>query len=1142
MNFVSSLLLFLTVTNTSYAGTSWNAQGPNFKAIKALSISPQDTSVLYAGAFGWGVFKSTDGGTSWTNAKSGLTNTYVRSVLAISNATVFCGTNDGVFKTTDGGLTWVRVLTTTFSVRGLAHDVQTTSLYAATYGSGLFKSTDFGSSWTPLTVNDPVSSQTLSHQWDVAMFGRDSLYVGGSIGNISSGGALFSSIDGGISWKQVQRGIGIRSSVRSIAVSPNSPDSSLIIGTAAKGVYKSTNGGINWTTINGDSTVHPLADLQTNAVAFNTTGRYAGTDSVGGFFLRALGDTSVGWIPGTGLPGAQAVVSSIRINPANRSAVYVGTEGQGVYKSTDAGFAWLGKNSGMLGTAARVIKLNGNGQLILGTDFGDGLWISTNQGTSWNKSMSLATSNAITSIAITNTSAILYVGAYGSGVYKSINSGSTWTITDSTVLNHFVRTLSASPSNANIVFAGTGNGVYKTIDGGASWLASNSGIPASTSIRSMAIDSLNPNVIYAGTDSLYLFKTTNAGASWINYTNVNGFLPQDRFIRSITIDYSAGSTVYATADSGRIYKSTNSGSSWILLARLPATHSVRSLLIHPNDHKIFFAATFGDGIFMSADSGSHWQSCNTGIADQDFYALESDRASPLNIYAGSGMHGVYRTSFTFVNHAPALAPIGSKTTLAGSPLRFTVSASDSDSTVPSLSISNLPAGAMFVDSLDGRGGFHWTPTIGQIGDFLIVVHATDGLLSDSEQVAIRVLDPASSTLVVSTVEAGWNLLSVPVIPNDFAATTVFPQASSSAYGYMGSYVVEPILRNGPGYWLKFQNAQNLTLVGGTIDRETVAVRANWNLIGSLSHEFSVGFVTPISPVVISSNVFGYDGTSGYSIADSIKAGRGYWLKVNQAGSIVLSASPSTTQSTRNSTTSSQPATMDESMGTLSFEDRAGRTRILYIFSTASSPHEIKSFQLPPRPPAGSFDVRFSKTQTSMGLFDTLAMGQVYPIDISNDGQDLTLRWNVGDSRLSIRLSMESGSELSNYVLSGQGSSILPAHAGVTQAILSVSKNGMENELLPRAIALNQNYPNPFNPSTTIAYDLPARAHVHLVVYDLLGKQVAELVNGEQPPGHHGVQWNAETASSGVYYYRFDVVSTLDPVQRYRATKKMFLIR
>jgi hypothetical protein len=73
---------------------------------------------------------------------------------------------------------------------------------------------------------------------------------------------------------------------------------------------------------------------------------------------------------------------------------------------------------------------------------------------------------------------------------------------------------------------------------------------------------------------------------------------------------------------------------------------------------------------------------------------------------------------------------------------------------------------------------------------------------------------------------------------------------------------------------------------------------------------------------------------------------------------------------------------------------------------------------------------------------------------------------------------------------------------------------------PNRFFLSQNYPNPFNPSTIINFDLPEPSNVSLVVYDVLGRKVAELANGNYQAGYHSAIWNASDVASGVYFARF----------------------
>ena len=89
--------------------------------------------------------------------------------------------------------------------------------------------------------------------------------------------------------------------------------------------------------------------------------------------------------------------------------------------------------------------------------------------------------------------------------------------------------------------------------------------------------------------------------------------------------------------------------------------------------------------------------------------------------------------------------------------------------------------------------------------------------------------------------------------------------------------------------------------------------------------------------------------------------------------------------------------------------------------------------------------------------------------------------------------------------------------------------------IPLTFKLYQNYPNPFNPTTTISYDLPERSRVKLVIYNILGQEVATLVNGEQEPGRYSVKFDASGLPSGIYFYRLQAGNFIEQ-------KKMILIK
>lgn len=95
-------------------------------------------------------------------------------------------------------------------------------------------------------------------------------------------------------------------------------------------------------------------------------------------------------------------------------------------------------------------------------------------------------------------------------------------------------------------------------------------------------------------------------------------------------------------------------------------------------------------------------------------------------------------------------------------------------------------------------------------------------------------------------------------------------------------------------------------------------------------------------------------------------------------------------------------------------------------------------------------------------------------------------------------------------------------------------------LPPAKFELYQNYPNPFNPSTTISFVIPNTSFVTLKVFDILGSEVATLINEEKEPGYHSIQWNGSGSSSGMYIYQVNAKSKdgNETVQR----KKMLMIK
>ncbi len=206
-----SVLFSLVGLHRAEAGVNvWTTNGPHSETINALAIDPQTPTTLYAGTSGDGVFKSTDGGTTWRAVNTGLDPRRCCFALAIdpqTPTTLYASTDGGVFKSTDGGESWGGVntgLTNPFA-RALAIDPQTPATLYVSTGGGVFKSTDGGGNWRSVLVLSPgtfVLALAIDPQTPMTVYAGtiDATTTG-------SGHGVFKSTDGGESWSAVNTGL-----------------------------------------------------------------------------------------------------------------------------------------------------------------------------------------------------------------------------------------------------------------------------------------------------------------------------------------------------------------------------------------------------------------------------------------------------------------------------------------------------------------------------------------------------------------------------------------------------------------------------------------------------------------------------------------------------------------------------------------------------------------------------------------------------------------------------------------------------------------------------------------------------------------------------------------------------------------------
>jgi hypothetical protein len=294
------------------------------------------------------------------------------------------------------------------------------------------------------------------------------------------------------------------------------------------GVYKSTNGGLNWFQVNSGMTYFHIQCLAISAS--NPDILYAGTDSLGGWATSGVYKTTNGggnWtIVSAGITDSKGI-QAIVIHPTNPNIVYVGVfnalaaSQTGLWKTTDGGTTWFASSTGMT-----------------------------------NKNMLSLVMNPLNPNVLYAGSSLIMPGSTGPvTIYKTYDAGANWTavingIPQTSTDNNPIRCLSISSLDTSVVLAAlfmnaaTG-GMYLTTNGGQLWSLRHTGIPTAvgTLIRACIIKPGSATEMYAGLDrstflDMGVFRTTNAGVSWTAFSG--GSVPNTTTIRALVFKITPG--------------------------------------------------------------------------------------------------------------------------------------------------------------------------------------------------------------------------------------------------------------------------------------------------------------------------------------------------------------------------------------------------------------------------------------------------------------------------------------------------------------------------------------------------------------------------------------------------------------------------
>lgn len=635
------------ISNEYWAGNA-NASG----RVIGLAPHPTNANICYISAASGGVWKTTNGGTTWTPLTDELPTTNGGAIcLDPSNAdTIYYGTGewqqgsqgDGLYRSIDAGASWVRIATTSQTgnqISGVAVAPGNPALIHVTSTGGYSRSANGGVSWTkPLTGNcsalavDPTNANIV--------------YVAQASGGIwksTNGGSSFTKLAGGLPTSSFNRIV--------MDISRSSPSTlyaALTNGGSVNGLFKTTDGGTTWTKLTSTPNFCNPQCWYDAFVAVDPTNPnivfLGGVDpryATAGVLRSTNGGTS--WTEVSNSGGQLHPDHHVMAFGAG-NVIWEGNDG-GVWKSTTGGSSWTNLNANLQITQHyNLVQHPSAFERFLGGTQDNGTPERTSASNTWPQLQ--AGDGGFSVFDFTNTTR-----RYTTYVYLSIyrwnnSSGSNITGPWGSDSVNWIAPLVGDPNSSTTLVAGT-NRIWRTTNATSSspsWTAiSTNTVSSGGTINAIAVANGASNTIYSGSSNGRVYVTTNA-STWNNRSTG---LPSGQ-ISDIILSPTDSSTAYvsfANSSGGRIYKTTNQGVSWTnITGTLPNGAAAQALAIDWSwiPAPGMYVGT-GAGVYVSLDNGATWVKDGADLPNVNVQDLVIDPVR-RTIAAGTYGRGVWRSN------------------------------------------------------------------------------------------------------------------------------------------------------------------------------------------------------------------------------------------------------------------------------------------------------------------------------------------------------------------------------------------------------------------------------------------------------------------------------------------------------------------
>lgn len=672
----------------------------------------------------------------------------------------------------------------------------------------------------------------------------------------------------------------------------------------------------------------------------------------------------------------------------------------------------------------------------------------------------------------------LYVISNPYGVFRSSDGGGNWIHCAAIDAKHFM--LSTVFADSVGVYVGSmGGGAFRSTDRGESWVK----LDVGNQVNSFAKFVLVGSVLWACANDEGIYASTDDGSTWAPRGNLDSVS-----CSSIVFD---GNTVLVGAGVFGVYASTNTGSTWSHVWSPIRPYDNTTMVsdfvnwMAVKDGYVFAATSYG-GVYRSSDHGNNWEQASQGLTTGNVRTLFVFGG---NLFAGTPQ-GVFRStddggSWSAVNNGLTAAYVGrmagvSDTLFAGTAGWGVYRSTDSGSSWEA-SNNGLSCDRVIVNGLE-------TVTAAGGQDYLFVATYGAGLFVSGDEGAtwartglldanITLLQSSGSAIYAATSDSGV------FMSTDYGATWLH---GGTSLGYLNALAVSGSDIYG-GVW-DYALTNNRSGIYRSTDSTSTWTKTD-NGVTNLQLD-----ALAASDSLVAAGCWG--------------GGDGLFVSTNYGADW----SPATTNLPNDTIQALTILSLPSSKIVLASVWDEGVYRSSDYGQTW---HQANN---------GITDNRI----LSFAASDTgvLARGDSTLFISTDDGVTWTL---INGGLTGMTLAAAAMTEHHAVLATTDKGIYERSLAGITEVNRSILSPVAER------YKLRQNYPNPFNPQTTITYDVRRQSRVKMIVYDVLGRKVATLVDGVRAPGEYSVNFDGSRLSSGVYFCRMDA-------GRFTATMKLMLLK